>query len=188
VFYAGPAGSGHFVKLVHNAIEFGIVTAAAQTALMHYRDRDSPAAKAVALLRNAYGGTRCTRPPSGGDEDVRAVMVSPGRASSLRLAQVPDPAAGPVLVRVHLVGLDGSDEEIVAGRCGQPPAGEEGLIIGHESLGRVVAVGGEAGLAPGDWVVAMVRRPDPVPCPNCAAGQWHMCLNGLFRRGDQGPP
>jgi 6-phosphogluconate dehydrogenase len=133
--FAGPPGSGHFVKLVHNAIEFGMVqaiaegvemlarsdyeldlpavlanwnhgsvirswlielmataleregdleqlstyvedtgevkwilrwaldqdipcavTSQAQQALMEYRDRDSPAAKAVALLRNAYGG------------------------------------------------------------------------------------------------------------------------------------
>lgn len=135
VVHAGAPGSGHFVKLVHNAIEFGMVqaiaegvemlersdfeldlpalfdnwmhgsvirgwlvqlmrdalaagpqwdtlstyvedtqevkwvlkwaldadipapvTSSAQGALMWYRDLDSPAAKAVALLRNAYGG------------------------------------------------------------------------------------------------------------------------------------
>jgi 6-phosphogluconate dehydrogenase len=135
VYHAGPAGAGHFVKLVHNAIEFGMVQAiaegvemldrsdfpldlprlfdhwqhgsvirgwltelmgealarepdfagvstyvedtdevkwvlewtlradipapvvsAAQTALMSFRDLDWPAAKAHALLRNAYGG------------------------------------------------------------------------------------------------------------------------------------
>lgn len=134
-FFVGPPGSGHFVKLVHNAIEFGMVQAiaegiellqrsgyeldlaglfnnwmhgsvirswlvelmgnalrarpdfaalstyvedtgevkwvlewalerdiptpvvsTAQTALMQYRDLDTPAAKAVALLRNQYGG------------------------------------------------------------------------------------------------------------------------------------
>jgi 6-phosphogluconate dehydrogenase len=133
--FIGPPGAGHFVKLVHNAIEFGMVQAVAegiemlvrseyevdlpavltnwnhgsvvrswlielmagalrrepdfeqlstyvedtgevkwilswaldrdvpsavisqaQQALMEYRDRDWPAAKAVALLRNAYGG------------------------------------------------------------------------------------------------------------------------------------
>ena len=32
------------------------VTSASQTALMQYRDLDWPAAKAVALLRNQYGG------------------------------------------------------------------------------------------------------------------------------------
>lgn len=135
VFFAGEPGAGHFVKLVHNAIEFGMVQAiaegvelldrsgyrldlpglftnwmhgsvirswlvelmgnalrehpdrrdlstyvedtgevkwvlnwaleqdipapvvsTAQTALMQYRDLESPAAKAVALLRNQYGG------------------------------------------------------------------------------------------------------------------------------------
>ncbi|MDP9443995.1 MAG: NADP-dependent phosphogluconate dehydrogenase [Actinomycetota bacterium] len=30
VFYAGPSSSGHFVKLVHNAIEFGMVQAIAE--------------------------------------------------------------------------------------------------------------------------------------------------------------
>jgi 6-phosphogluconate dehydrogenase len=137
VHHVGPAGAGHFVKLVHNAIEFGMlqaigegvalltrshyadaidlpalfehwnhgtvirswlvelmgnalrhypdldelatyvedtgevkwvvnwaadedipvpVTALAQQLLMVYRDVDSPAAKAVALLRNQFGG------------------------------------------------------------------------------------------------------------------------------------
>ena len=134
-FFVGAPGAGHFVKLVHNAIEFGMVqsiaegvellkrsgydldlpalfnnwmhgsvirswlvelmgkaltehtdfsdrstyvedtgevkwildwaleqavpapvVSLAQTALMQYRDLDSPAAKAVALLRNQYGG------------------------------------------------------------------------------------------------------------------------------------
>jgi 6-phosphogluconate dehydrogenase len=133
--YVGPPGSGHFVKLVHNAIEFGMVQSIAegaelmirsdfeldlpalfenwnhgsvirswlvelmgdalrekpdwsvlstyvedtgevkwvlswalerdipspvvsdsQQALMSYRDLDSPAAKAVALLRHGFGG------------------------------------------------------------------------------------------------------------------------------------
>lgn len=135
VHYVGPAGSGHFVKLIHNAIEFGMIQSIAegiemlmraeydldmpallnhwmhgsvvrswlvelmgkalsehpdfsdlstyvedtgevkwaldwalendipipvislsQTALMQYRDSDSPQAKAVALLRNQFGG------------------------------------------------------------------------------------------------------------------------------------
>src|SRR5262249_12261362 len=25
-----------------------------------------------------------------------------------------------------------------------------------------------------------VRRPDPVPCPACAAGEWDMCRNGRY--------
>lgn len=119
---------------------------------------------------------------------MRAAIVSPGRPDSLRLAEVPRPQDGPVLVRVHQVGLDGTDAEIVAGKYGEAPAGEDYLVIGHESLGRVEEVTGEGGgLAPGDWVVATVRRPDPDPCPNCAAGEWDMCLNGRYtERGIKG--
>ena len=32
----------------------------------------------------------------------------------------------------------------------------------------------------GDLVVGIVRRPDPVPCPNCAVGEWDMCRNGRY--------
>jgi threonine dehydrogenase-like Zn-dependent dehydrogenase len=32
----------------------------------------------------------------------------------------------------------------------------------------------------GDLVVGIVRRPDPVPCPACAVGEWDMCRNGLY--------
>ena len=49
--------------------------------------------------------------------------------------------------------------------------------MGHESLGRVIDPG-LSGFAVGDHVVGIVRRPDPVPCPNCAVGEWDMCSNG----------
>ena len=39
---------------------------------------------------------------------------------------------------------------------------------------------GASGLAVGDHVVGIVRRPDPVPCPNCAVGEWDMCTNGGY--------
>ena len=53
-------------------------------------------------------------------------------------------------------------------------------MLGHESLGRVVDPGPASGLKPGDLVVGIVRRPDPVPCPNCAVGEWDMCRNGQY--------
>ena len=37
-----------------------------------------------------------------------------------------------------------------------------------------------SGLSAGDLVVGIVRRPDPVPCPNCAVGEWDMCRNGQY--------
>ena len=36
------------------------------------------------------------------------------------------------------------------------------------------------GLNQGDLVVGIVRRPDPVPCANCAVGEWDMCRNGQY--------
>ena len=36
------------------------------------------------------------------------------------------------------------------------------------------------GLSPGDLVVGIVRRPDPVPCACCARGEWDFCRNGRY--------
>ena len=58
--------------------------------------------------------------------------------------------------------------------------GQERLIIGHESLGQVAEAAPGTGFAPGDLVVGIVRRPDRVPCPACAAGDWDMCTNGQY--------
>jgi threonine dehydrogenase-like Zn-dependent dehydrogenase len=40
--------------------------------------------------------------------------------------------------------------------------------------------GPSSGLKKGDLVVGIVRRPDPVPCPSCAVGEWDMCRNGQY--------
>ena len=70
---------------------------------------------------------------------------------------------------------------------GLPPAGGPRLVIGHESLGRVLEAPPDAPVRPGDLVVGVVRRPDPVPCPACAAGQWDFCANGEYtERGIKG--
>jgi threonine dehydrogenase-like Zn-dependent dehydrogenase len=53
-------------------------------------------------------------------------------------------------------------------------------VLFHESLGRVLDAPQGAGVAPGDLVVGIVRRPDPVPCPCCARGEWDFCLNGDY--------
>src|SRR3970040_1569644 len=119
---------------------------------------------------------------------MRALAVTPGTANSLRLMAVaqPRPAPGEVLVRTLAVGVCGTDRELKAGLYGEAPEGASHLIIGHECLGEVAALGeGVAELAPGDLVVPMVRRPDG--CPNCRAGEWDMCLWGDYtERGIKG--
>ena len=66
------------------------------------------------------------------------------------------------------------------GKYGWAPKGSARLVLGHESLGRVLDPGPATGLAEGDLIVGIVRRPDPVPCPNCAVGEWDMCSNGHY--------
>lgn len=113
---------------------------------------------------------------------MRAITVQPSVAGSVRLEDVDEPAArdGPVLVETIAVGVCGTDREIIAGEHGQAPPGRDRLVLGHESLGRVLDAPVDSGLAAGDLVVGIVRRPDPVPCVNCAVGEWDMCRNGLF--------
>lgn len=111
-----------------------------------------------------------------------AVTVEPGVAGSIRLDDIaePDPADGSVLVETLTVGICGTDREIVAGEHGQAAPGRRRLVLGHESLGRVLEAPPDSGVAVGDLVVGIVRRPDPVPCANCAVGEWDMCRNGLY--------
>jgi threonine dehydrogenase-like Zn-dependent dehydrogenase len=111
---------------------------------------------------------------------VQALTVEPGRADSARLEQIDEPR-GPdgVLVELLEVGICGTDREILSGRSGQAPPGRSRLVLGHESLGRVLE-SRDRGLVPGDLVAALVRHPDPAPCASCAAGEWDMCENGGY--------
>jgi threonine dehydrogenase-like Zn-dependent dehydrogenase len=122
---------------------------------------------------------------------MRAIGVVPGQPESAGVLEVEDPplSDGQVLVRGILVGICGTDAEIVHQGYGHVPEGASHLVIGHESLGQVVEAPEGSGLRPGDMVVGMVRRPDPVPCPSCAAGDWDMCSNGGYvERGIKDAP
>jgi len=113
---------------------------------------------------------------------MKAITVEPKKAGSAELENVPEPDVrnGSVLVEAIAVGVCGTDVEIAEGRYGWAPPGKTRLVLGHESLGRVVDPGPTSGLKKGDLVVGIVRRPDPVPCPNCAVGEWDMCRNGQY--------
>jgi glucose 1-dehydrogenase len=113
---------------------------------------------------------------------MRAITVSPGVANSARLEDVPEPAEsdGPILARTLALGVCATDREILNGSYGFAPPGEPRLVLGHESLGAIEQAPKGCGFAPGDLVVGIVRRPDPEPCPACAAGEWDMCRNGRY--------
>ena len=120
---------------------------------------------------------------------MRALTVAPGTANSARVDDIPEPplSDGAVLVRTLALGVCGTDREIVSGHYGWAPHGARRLVIGHESLGKVEQAPPGCGVEVGDLVVGIVRRPDPVPCPNCAIGEWDMCRNGQYtERGIKG--
>jgi threonine dehydrogenase-like Zn-dependent dehydrogenase len=97
---------------------------------------------------------------------MKAIAVHPGRANSVHLADIPAPRLDSipdgrgVLVKVLKVGVDATDAEINAALYGNPPPGDDYLVIGHESFGIVEAVGPSVTrVKPGDYVTCSVRRP-----------------------------
>ena len=108
------------------------------------------------------------------------MTVIPGRPGSAELSELPEPQAGSgeLLVEPLYLGVCGTDREILDGAHGEPPPGQERLVLGHELLGRVREAGG--GFDAGQLVAGIVRRPDPVPCACCAQGEWDMCRNGQY--------
>ncbi len=113
---------------------------------------------------------------------MRAITVIPGERDSARLEEIeePSPEAGAVLVQAVAIGVCGTDGEIIRGEYGWSPPGRARLVLGHESLGRVIEAPDGAAVSAGDLVVGIVRRPDPEPCVCCAAGEWDQCRNGRY--------
>jgi threonine dehydrogenase-like Zn-dependent dehydrogenase len=113
---------------------------------------------------------------------MRAITVIPLKAGSVRVEELeePRPQAGELLVQGIALGVCGTDREIVSGLYGWSPPGRERLVLGHESLGRVLEAPPGSGFGAGDLVMGIVRRPDPVPCLHCAIGEWDMCINGRY--------
>jgi threonine dehydrogenase-like Zn-dependent dehydrogenase len=97
---------------------------------------------------------------------MKAIAVLPGKPNSAHLAELVKPSVSDVpsgrgvLVKVLRVGVDGTDREINAAEYGMAPDGYNFLVIGHEGLGQVEAIGPSVTfIRPGDFVVATVRRP-----------------------------
>ena len=109
---------------------------------------------------------------------MRVLTVIPGRPDSAEVQERPEPDLrdGAVLVEGLLLGVCGTDVEIVQDGFGVPPPGSERMVLGHEALGRVLEPAGD--LQAGDLVAGVVRRPDG--CDACADDQWDMCVGGEF--------
>jgi threonine dehydrogenase-like Zn-dependent dehydrogenase len=113
---------------------------------------------------------------------IAALTVRPGVPDSVALTEIaaPMPGDGRLIAETLAIGVCGTDHEILEGRYGVAPPGRDRLVIGHESLARVIATPADSAVRVGELVVGIVRRPDPVPCPACALGEWDMCRNGRF--------
>src|SRR5438477_8895469 len=74
---------------------------------------------------------------------MRAIAVTPAKAGSAQQLELPKPRleTGMALMRVLEVGIDGTDTEINNGEYGEAPPGSYVLVIGHEALSVVDAVG-----------------------------------------------
>ena len=113
---------------------------------------------------------------------MKAITVEPKKPGTVRYEEFPEPGEreGSILVEAIAAAVCGTDVEIAEGKYGWAPPGKTRLVLGHESLGRVIDPGPRSSLKKGDLVSGIVRRPDPVPCPNCAVGESDMCRNGQY--------
>ena len=122
---------------------------------------------------------------------MKAVAVFPQR-QTLQLIDHPEPAIthpSQAKIRMLEVGICGTDREICRFEYGVPPPDEEYLILGHEGLGQVVAVGTAVEhVRVGDLVAIMVRRPCPhAHCRACRTGRPDFCQTQDFtERGIKG--
>jgi threonine 3-dehydrogenase len=119
---------------------------------------------------------------------MRALVKAHGEPG-LWLDDVPEPEFGinDVLIRVDRTGICGTDLHIHSWDAWAQKTIPVGLVVGHEFVGDVVAVGENVtGFAPGDLVSGeghlVCGR-----CRNCMAGRRHLCAHtegvGVTRTG-----
>jgi len=112
---------------------------------------------------------------------MRAVTLD-YQSRSLQQRDIPEPALEhdtQVLFRVLEAGVCGTDRELALFRLGFPPPGSDFLVMGHEALGEVTAVGPAIhNIRPGDLVAPQIRRACKLPCPSCARNRRDLCVSG----------
>src|SRR5690349_2436523 len=107
------------------------------------------------------------------------VKAAPGPGLELRDVPLPTVGINDVLIRIHKTGICGTDLHIEswdpwAARTIHPP-----LVVGHEFVGEIVAVGSNVSdfhpgeLVSGEGHVVCGR------CRHCLAGRRHLCANTI---------
>ncbi|EFP05500.1 hypothetical protein CRE_27486 [Caenorhabditis remanei] len=113
------------------------------------------------------------------EDNLSAVLYA---VDDLRLEQVPIPKPGPkqVLVRVHTVGICGSDVHYWTHGAIGPFVVKEPMIVGHETSGVVSEVGSEVKhLKSGDRIAMEPGLPCKL-CEHCKTGRYNLCPEMRF--------
>ena len=113
---------------------------------------------------------------------MKAITVEPRKPETARLEDIPEPDVreGSVLVEAIAVGVCGTDVEIVEGKYGWAPPGRRASCSATSpSDGWWTRDRAAASRRAISWSASSAAR-IPVPCPNCAVGEWDMCRNGQY--------
>lgn len=114
---------------------------------------------------------------------MRAITIEPGIKHGARLREVeqPTPKDNEVFVKVREAGVCRTDLEIYNGFYGELPKESKYMIMGHESIGRVGAVGTKVTrFKRGDYVARTVRRPCKDMCTYCSNKDNDFCITGNY--------
>ncbi len=105
---------------------------------------------------------------------ARAMVMTAARQPLVaRTIDVREPAPGEVLIRVHACGVCRTDLHVIDGDLTQPKLP---LVLGHEIVGRIAAVGtGVANLRPGDRVGVPWLGATCGHCGPCLAQRENLC-------------
>jgi len=106
------------------------------------------------------------------------VLERPRTPLVMREWPVPRPAAGEILIEVAACGVCRTDLHVVDGELPNPKLP---IVLGHEIVGRVAAIGASvAGLAIGERVGVPWLGSNCGVCPYCKSGRENLCDRALF--------
>jgi len=117
---------------------------------------------------------------------MKKVALLQERTLEVRHADLPpDPGPGEIMIRLRAIGLCGSDMHwYLEGGVGHTAATYP-MVLGHEPVGEVAAVGSGAGHFQTGQMVSIEPTVTCGHCVDCLAGRHNLCPSGVFMGGPQ---